>query len=334
MSIDNKKILVTGASGQLGRKLVLKLHQLGFSVRAHYRSEDKARRWCPPGVEAVLGDLKKPGWLPEAADGCQSVIHCAAWVSLGPRDYNEMQRINVEGTRAVIDACRKKNVSRLIHISSVAAVGASTNGTIIDESFPFNLHDFNIPYFTTKYLAEQEAIKASDDKMKAIVLNPSIMISPSDRKISREELKRIPHKIPFYFDFGLNVVRTEDVIDAVIAALKKGRGGQRYILAGENIDAARAFQLSEKFLDLKKPIFKLPYALLYIVAAVFELCDRLGLPFTVKIAGWKLNRQVARLARLKFIYSSEKARNELGFNPRPLEQSIKEILASVDLNQT
>lgn len=320
-----KTVLVTGASGQLGRRLVPRLLKNGYSVRAHYRSREKAGRYCPADATPIIGDLIDPRWLDQAVSGCNIVIHCAAIVSLRPGPNETIRRVNVDGTQAVVSACLKNNVTRLIYISSIIAVGASETGQPLDETAEFNLSGFNIPYIDTKKRAEDIVLEANGPDLEAVVVNPSIMISLPDRKLSEKELKKIPKTIPLYFDFGLNLVKTDDVVSGITTCIQKGRPGERYLLTGENINPQKAFKLAEEFLGIRKPILKIPIGLLYPVAFVMELVAR------IRRKRPKFHRGLARLARYKFFYTNEKARQELGFRPKPLYQTIKVILASIQI---
>jgi dihydroflavonol-4-reductase len=314
-------ILVTGASGQLGRKVVRRLVELGYPVKAHFRNQEKSVTWCPRGVTPILGDLTEPDWLPGALYGCRYVIHCAAKVSLRPAPFEPMRQINVGGTKAVVDACRQAGVRRLVHVSSVAAVGASADSNPIDETAPFNLAGYGIPYFETKNESEKLALEANGSQLEVVVVEPSIIIAPPDREVSAEEWAKLPERVPAYFDFGLNVVEAADVVNGIILALQKGIPGQRYILAGENIGPQRAFDLAEKFIGMKRPFFKIPRWGLYLLGLSAEIA------YIGKGKKPRLNRSIARLARLKFHYSSAKANRELGWVAAPLEDTIQRILA-------
>ena len=323
---NQKTVLVTGASGQLGRRLVRELVKQDYTVKAHYRSQEKGDRYCPLGVEVVLGDITSPGWILDAVSGCHYVIHCAARVSVRPLSAQKteyMYRVNVEGTRAVVDACKQGNVRRLLHISSVAAVGGSADGTPLDEQADFNLAGYGLPYFETKRKAEEYALQANSDSLEVVVVNPSIMISPPDRKLTEKDLKKIPKRIPVYFDFGINLVETADVIDGIIKALKKGQSGQRYLLTGDNLNPEKIFEIGEKYFSIKKPFIKIPFWGVYLLGCISELL------YLFKDKKPKLNRNVARLFKLKLYYTSEKAKRELGFNPKPLEKSVEDILKAV-----
>ncbi len=318
-----KTVLVTGASGQLGRRLVPRLIEAGFIVKAHYRSREKAQKYCPSETVPVFGDLLEPGWLDDAVRGCDIVIHCAAIVSLRPRPNTLMKKVNIDGTRAVIAACRKGTVKRLIHVSSIITVGGSEDGQPLDETAPFNLGTYKIPYIDTKKEAERMALEANGSGLDVVVVNPSIMISPPDRELTTKDLKKIPKWVPIYFDFGLNIVETDDVVTGMISAIDKGRPGERYLLTGENLYPKKAFEFGTEFLGIKKPIIKIPIRALYPVAAVMEIIARL------RNKRPKFHRGLARVARHKFVYSYEKARRELGYAPASLRESLERILASI-----
>lgn len=319
-----KTVLVTGASGQLARRLVPRLLETGYNVKAHYRSREKTERYCPPGATPVIGDLIDPGWLDQAVSGCNIVMHCAAIVSLRPGPDELMHRINVDGTKAVVSACLKNNVSRLIYVSSIVTIGASKTGQPLDETAGFNLSGLKIPYIDTKMEAENAVLEASGPNLETIVVNPSIMISPPDRKLSEAELKKIPKSIPFYFDFGLNLVETDDVISGMISCIEKGRAGQRYLLTGENINPQKAFKLAEEFLGIRKPFLKVPIGALYPIAFLMELVA------AIRRKRPKFHRGLARLARYKFYYSHSKAQKDLGYTSRPLSESMKRIAELLD----
>ena len=317
---DRQTILVTGASGQLGRKLVPALLNRGYSIRAHFRSEEKSKRWCPSGVTPVYGDMRNLNWLDDAIRGCDTVIHCAAKVSLRPGPDKEMEIVNVDGTRAVIKSCLANNIRRLIYISTIVTVGASPDNNPISEAAPFNLGHINTLYIHTKKIAENMAMEANGPRLETITLNPSIMISIPDRELTKGDLKKFPRWVPIYFDFGLNLVETDDVIDGIIAAVDKGTPGQRYLLTGDNIDTARAVNLAAKYLNIGRPFLKIPRWLLFPAAWIVEL--------RAKIRGKRpsFHRGLAKLAYYRFYYSNEKAKKDLGYNPKPLEDTIVRII--------
>ncbi len=321
MTTDDKRktVLVTGASGQLGRKLVPRLLESGYRVRAHYRSEEKASRWLPDGAEPVLGDLCEPSWLNKAARDCHAVIHCAALVSLRTGRKELAREINVAGTKAVIEACRQNNVNRLIYISSIVAVGASENGRPIDETTGFNLRNTGIPYIDTKKEAETLVLQANSIGLKTIALNPSIMISPPDREVTEKDLKKIPKRLPFYFDFGINLVSADDVVSGIISAIEKGKPGERYLLTGDNIDQNKVFKLAEKYIGIKKPLIKMPYRIIYLLAVLSESYSK------IRNKRPKFHRRMARLLKYKFYYSNQKAKRDLAFEPESIEKTVERI---------
>jgi dihydroflavonol-4-reductase len=329
MNKKKVKILVTGASGQLGRNLVQNLVLRGYNVRAHYRTPDKAREYCPTGVETVYGDLIDGNWVAEAVDGCDIVIHCAAWVSLRNVDYHKMYSVNVEGTQKLLKVAQKKGVRRFIHISSIATIGGSVNGYSIDENAPYNFDHLKIPYFETKRLAEKTALKANSDKFEVIVLNPSIMISPVKKYAVAKFINNMPRFIPFYFDFGINIVRTVDVVNGIIESINKGRPGHRYILAGENIDSVKVLSLLYRYLDIGRPKIKIPYFLIYFLGLLFDVFGFLRRMISRGFPAPKFGHRLAQLAKFHLYYSSKKAETELDFKAQSVEDTLRKVISSL-----
>ena len=321
----NLKILVTGANGQLGRRLIPRLISAGYDVRAHYRNQEKASKYAPHGVDTVIGDFRKTDWLDNAVAGCNIVIHGAAKVSLRPGKLDEQRQVNIEGTKSIIEASKKNGVRRLVYVSSIITVGASPDNKPVDETIPFNLGGYNVPYIDTKREAEELALAANSKALEVVVVNPSIMISPPDRPVTSKDLRKIPKFLPAYFDFGLNVVETDDVINGIIAAIDEGHPGERYLLTGENINPVRLFELTKKYFGISKPLIKIPVLALYPFALLAELWGALTRERP------KFHRGLARLAHLRFIYSCEKARHELGYNPKPLEKTLENILGKINI---
>jgi dihydroflavonol-4-reductase len=324
MNNDIRRVLVTGANGHLGRRIVNALLAHGYRVFAHYRTAPKIEEFCPAGATPIIGNITMPQWMPAAFKNIDCIIHTAAMVSLRPGRHNEMYLVNVEGTKSVVRAAKAAEVKRLIHISSIAAVGGAREGQVLTEAAPFNLGHTGLPYFQTKFEAERAALAAANESFYVIILNPSIIIFPPDKEIKEEDLKKFRRWIPVYIDFGLNLVYADDVVAAVVNAVEKGRSGERYILGGENINPRIIFNLARKYLGIRKPVLKLPAALLYPVSLIYEIFYGFIAPHG---KGPRLNRGVVRLARLRFHYSSEKAERELDFKVRSLDEIISSILS-------
>ena len=322
-----KTVLVTGANGRLGRRIVAELLRKDYEIRAHYRTWDKVKEHCPAEAIPDVGDITSPEWMNRSFEGVDCVIHCAALVSLRPGRDKEMQRVNVDGTRNVVAACKAAGVRRLIHISTVAAVGGSEDGRPLDESAEFNLDGFGLPYFRTKHEAEEIVLAASGEDLHVISLNPSIIIYPPDATITEYDRQKFPHWLPFYFDFGINLVYADDVVEAIVSAIENGKAGERYLLTGANLDTDRFFHLTEKYLGLKKPPIRIPVSLLMPPALLSEFLFGLRNLLFGNGKGPRLCRGMVRLAHLRFFYTSEKAQRDLGFNSRPIEEVIDSILS-------
>lgn len=171
------KILVTGASGFIGTSLVPKLVALGHKVRTMGRSSSCPKDFQGLALEHKRGDVTNPEQVQDAVAGCDVVYHLAGLVSYKKRDLNRQYAVNVLGTRNVLDACLRNNVKRVIHTSSVAAMGIPEEGQIADEEFEYNLHGLGLSYCDTKHEAELEVNSFVRQGLPVIMLNPGIIFS-------------------------------------------------------------------------------------------------------------------------------------------------------------
>jgi dihydroflavonol-4-reductase len=177
-----KTVLVTGSNGFIGSHLAAELVRRGFSVRAFHRKTSDTSMLNGLDVEHVHGDLLDSSSLRNAMKGCDTVFHTAAIVSFWKGRNEEQFRINVEGTRNIVEACLNAGIGTLVHTSSVAAIGYRTDGGIIDEETSYNWGK-SIVYRYTKHLAELEVLRGVDRGLRAIIVNPSIVIGPGDRNV-------------------------------------------------------------------------------------------------------------------------------------------------------
>jgi len=313
------KILVTGATGCIGSNLIIELIHQGYSVRAFHRSTSNSITLKGVNVEHYLGDILDTSSLCEAISGCDVVVHAAALVTFWKRKRDEQFKINVLGTRNVIDCCIKQNVKKLVHVSTIATLGYRKDNNLIDESSQYNWGE-RYSYRYTKYLAELEVLKGVDKGLDATIVNPSIIIGPRDIHahggtiIIGVKLGRIP----FYPKGGINIVNVHDVVQGIISAIRLGRKGERYILGGFNMTTKEVFQLTANVLKGKAPKIGVPNWLVKssaVVSEVFGVITRTNPPLTTDLA--------AAVGLLNW-YSIEKAEKELGYKRTSIETAILE----------
>ena len=232
------KVFVTGATGFVGHHVAKALAAEGASLRLLTRkSSNLANLEGIPG-ETIVGDLLAPESLKSAIAGCDAVVHVAADYRLWIPDSAAMYRANVDGTRELLRMARETGVKRFVYTSSVATMHFFTNGIVSNEDTPVSLNDMVGHYKRSKFLAEQEAIKAAQSGQQVIILNPTTPIGPNDRKptpTGRIFVDFLNRKFPAYVDTGLNLVDVTEVARAHVLALSKGTPGRRYILGGENL---------------------------------------------------------------------------------------------------
>ncbi|MBV2168823.1 MAG: NAD-dependent epimerase/dehydratase family protein [Bdellovibrio sp.] len=313
------KVLVTGANGFLGSWVTKALVNEGHEVYALVRPKSDISELDGVHCKYVHGDVTDIPSLIEAFKGMDSVFHLAGVIAYKKSQRSLMDKVNVQGTANVVSVCREHKIRRLVYLSSVVAIGAGyTTHEILNEESSYNIADLNLGYFETKHQAE-EIVKAACNKgeIDAVILNPSTIYGAGDaKKGSRKmQLKVAQGKLKFYTSGGVNVVAVEDVVAGILSAWKKGRNGERYILAGENILIKDLFSLIAAEAGVKAPPYQLPDALLHAVGAFGDFLESLGFK-------GPLSRENAYTATMYHWFDSKKAQTELEFKPRPAKDAI------------
>ena len=231
-------IFLTGATGFLGSHVARVLAEQGADLRLLVRPTSNLKNIEGLKAETVVGDLRDPASLEKAMSGCDTVFHVAADYRLWVTDPNEMYRSNVEGTRAVLEAVRKNGVRAVVYTSSVATIGFTQNGQPADEDSPVSLAVMIGHYKRSKFMAEQLALEAGRSGMRVVTVNPTTPIGERDIKptpTGRIVVDFLKKKFPAYVETGLNLVDVRECARGHVAALEKGKSGERYILGGENL---------------------------------------------------------------------------------------------------
>ena len=322
-------VLVTGSTGFIGAALCRALVMRGDSVRAFHRQTSNLLLLNDLPVEHALGDLTQPETIQAAMQGSEVVFHAAATLGGGGRDVaGRMYTVIVEGTRAVLQFAREAGVRRVIHTSSVAALGLpehSPGGEIpasvpaMDENHTWNYRPDYWPYGYAKYLAELEVQKAVAGGQDAVIVNPSVVFGAGDiyRRDSSVIMTIARRKLGVLVDGGLNAVHIQDVVDGHLAALDCGRCGERYILGGENLTIVELVRRIAGIVGSPAPNLVLPAGLVTRSVPIMRLLQPfLDLP---------VSANDLRLAGNYFYCDTRKAQVELGLPPpRPLEDALRE----------
>jgi len=313
------KALVTGATGFIGANIVRALLDAGYEVRALVRPESDRRNLDGLDIEFATGDVRDPGSLQRAMQGCELVFHAAALYSFWVRPRRLIYDINVTGTRNVLDAALKARVERVVYTSSVATLGLRDDGTPADESTPVDPRKIIGDYKKSKYLAEQVALEYST-KLPVVIVNPSFPVGPYDAKptpTGKVILDFLNRKMPAYVDTGMNVVAVEDVAVGHVLAATRGRIGERYILGGENVTMRELLELLSEITGLAAPRIRLPYypilGLSYLNAAI---CAITG-------ATPRMTPETIRMSRHYMFFDPGKAVRELGLPQTPAREALR-----------
>jgi dihydroflavonol-4-reductase len=268
------KAFITGATGFVGSHVAQAVADRGADLRLLVRSSSRTDNIAELKAEVVSGDLREPAFLKDAMSGCEFVFHVAADYRLWVRDPDEMYRANVEGTRAVLQAAQEAGVRRVIYCSSVATMGFTETGQIVDENTPVALEDMIGHYKRSKFMAEQIALEAGRKGANVVVVNPTTPIGERDIKptpTGRIVVDFLNRKFPAYVDTGLNLADVKEVARGHVLAMEQGVPGERYILGGENLTLKQILDKLAALTGLPSPTTKVPHAVAMTFAALDEL---------------------------------------------------------------
>jgi dihydroflavonol-4-reductase len=312
---------ITGATGFVGSHVARVLAGQGADLRLLVRAGSDTRNLEGLNAERVIGDLRDPASIEQAMAGCDTVFHVAADYRLWVRDPDQMYQSNVEGTRAVLDAARKNRVRRVVHTSSVATMGFTSNGHLADEDSPVKLESMIGPYKRSKFMAEQLALKAGASGMDVVVVNPTTPVGEQDIRptpTGRIVVDFLKKKFPAYVDTGLNLVDVRECARGHLTALEKGKSGERYILGGENLTLKQILDKLAVITGLPSPKVRVPYAMALAAGVVDEVV-------TGRILGKEPRATIdaVRMGRKKMFVSSAKAERDLGWNPSPVDGALR-----------
>ena len=313
------KIAITGGNGFIGSRLATALFERGHDVRVLVRSDSDLTNLRSLPVEHFPGDVRDIDSLLRTFDDCELVFHTAAIVSFWKPMYPLQHEVNVLGTRNVVAAARRAGVRRLVHTSSIAALGHAADGLLTDELVPFNRDGSVAGYKRSKFEAEVEIGQGIDLGLDAVIVNPAVVIGPGDIHFNGGDFIRSVARgfVPFYIRGGGNIAFVEDVVRGHISAAEKGRIGERYILGGENLTHRQIFQTIAQIVGKPAPRIPLPVAVVKTAARFFDL---LGTATGKKPL---LTPELVAGAGHHNWYSTAKAEREFGYTITPFRTAVQ-----------
>lgn len=313
------KTLVTGASGFIGAHVARALAERGDELRLLVRRTSRVEHLADLDCEPAKGDVTDRRSVNRAMRGVTRVFHTAGVTSLRRQDRERVFAVNLDGARNVMQAALDAGVERVVHTSSVAAISPAPPGKTADESQPFTAGGLGIAYMNSKHEAEVEALRLAARGLDVVCVNPTFVLGPdAPSGTSMALVKRfLLRQIPVYTDGALNIVDVRDVATGHLLADRKGKTGERYILGGRNFTLQRLFSDLARVSGVAPPALKVPAGL---AIRGVQVANMLGLPLPV-------STDEARSGALWWTYSSARAKKELGFRPRPHEETLEEAVA-------
>ena len=316
------KVFLTGATGYIGHKLALKAAKEGHQVAALVRNLRSPHLPRHPGIQFFNGDVTDYSSVAKAMDGCDAVLHCAALTQLWHRDRSLFYRINVMGTRNVLEAALRQGVQKVVFTSSCAVLGPS-HGTPVTEADP-RLTPFENDYEISKHKAEALVKEYTSRGLHTVIVAPPRVYGPGLStkgnpigKLIRQSLKRKVAFMPAATEVVGNYAFVDDVVDGHFLALEKGRSGEKYILGGENLSYRRFFDTLAEASGKKLIIVTVPVVVLKFWATAVA-----GAGFIFRRHTHLSPKVVKRLMQDRAV-SSEKAVRELGYQVTPFRRGIE-----------
>jgi dihydroflavonol-4-reductase len=321
-----KKTLVTGATGFLGSHLMERLIEdgtAGLRVLARAPVPELSAR----GIEVVSGSILDEASLDAALEGTGRVYHLAGKVSRNPDDGPELYRVHVQGTALLCRAAKKAGVERIVLASTSGTIAVTEDGASIpDETFPPPLRFIGKwPYYTSKLYQEETARRESTGGPELVILNPSLLLGPGDRRLSSTEdvLKFLAAEIPLIPPGGVNFLDVRDAADALVAAMSRGRPGERYLVGGPNWTFETFFQKLSRSSGVKAPWLKLPERVYSVtgkaVDALYQQWDRTP----------PVDRVSVEMGARFWWLDAGKAEREIGFQARDPYETLYDTVAFV-----
>jgi dihydroflavonol-4-reductase len=317
------KCFVTGATGFIGGHLVPKLIARGDQVTCLVRNPDKAEGLAQLGATLVKGDLADRAVMRESMRGVDGVFHMAAVYKLGLEFKDQMYAANVQGTRHTLETALEAGVPKIVYTSTVGVFG-NTHGQIVDESYRVDMQSLASEYERTKWAAHYEvAVPLQQQGAPIVIVQPGGVTGPGDTSPLNMAYEYYLNRMPVMMgpQAGTTVAHVDDIVDGHLLAMERGRGGESYILTGPSLTYKQMMEMWQALCGSPAPKLWLPGWSAHVGS---QLVAGLEKAFKLKLA---ISSEVLETqADYTFYAAADKAKRELGWRPRPLEQTFKEVL--------
>ena len=316
-------ILVTGASGFLGNELVKQLVANNESVRIIVRPSSDISHLASikDKIEIMEGDILDVPSLEIAMDGIEKIYHSAAVIGYDDSFYDSMYKCNIEGTANVVNIALSKGIKKLLHVSSIAAIGGKPNDLISEET-KWEKNEWTTHYGITKMLAEREVWRAEQEGLEVVVVNPGIILgsSSNENKATMRVFNRIASgKMPFYSNSTNGFIDVRDVAKICIQLMNSPVHSERFILINQNLSFKDYFERIAKRLNVQPP----KRALNKTLGNVFLFADWMA--STLSRRKRSFTKEIFKVSMEHFEYSNEKIKRQLDYTFIPFDETIDTI---------
>jgi nucleoside-diphosphate-sugar epimerase len=322
------KVFLTGGTGFIGGEVVRRLRGRGDEVACLVRSPEKGAKLSELGCELVGGDLGDERAIRRGMEGCDAVIHAAAVYEVGipPSERPAMREANVGGTERVLGAALELGVPKVVYVSTVGVFG-NTHGRIVDESYEHPAKEFTSAYEETKWEAHQVAKRLIDDGLPCVIVQPGGVYGPGDTSSIAQLLDQfLSGKMPMipFPELGICLTHVEDIAGGILLGLDKGRPGEAYVISGPAVTVREAIDVVAAATGRKAPKRAIPTPLMKAMIPIGPLVGKvMGQPPN-------LRELISSAEGVTFWASYDKAKRELGYEPRGLEEGLRAMLAAED----
>lgn len=311
-----KKVLVTGANGLLATNTIVELVENSYFVKALLRDKKKFTLPENNNIEIIKGDITDSESMELATKDCDFIIHVAAETRQGLSDYEDYSKINIDGTKTLIESAIKNNVKKIIHISTANVFGYGSSENPGNESRKV-IKPFSDSLYVKSKIESQNLALSYSDKIEITFINPTFIIGAYDQKPSsgRIILMGYNKRFIFYPPGGKNFVDVKDVAKSILSAMTIGKNGESYIISGENLSYKEFFQKLANHSPIKPLLIKIPSFVLLSIGIIGNILKLLGIQNEITLTNMKI-------LCIKNFYSNTKAKETLNIQFQAIDQAI------------
>ncbi len=316
------KYFITGATGFIGGRIAEMLLERGHEVIALVRSPEKAKYLADKGIQLAKGDVTDKASMRQPMTGVDGVFHVAAWYKVGAKDSSMAEDINVNGARHVLELMQELHIPKGVYTSTLA-VFSDTQGRVPDENYRFTGQHIS-EYDRTKADAHYKvALPMIQQGLPLVIVMPGMVYGIGDQSDMRDTLvEYLKGKLPVIpKGFTLRMAHVDDIADAHIKAMEVGKPGESYIISGPQHTLEEYFQVAEEITGVRAPRIKAPAALMKMSSRLMGVVEKV-----IDVPTAYTSEALRVTAGTTYLGDNSKAKRELGYNPRPLREGLREVL--------